>query len=495
MSPSHFSFLPYQSRVSGDPSRVRVIEKSRRIGLTWAVAATEVIQAASSKGMDVWYLGYDEEMTREFINEAASWAKKLNVAASSVGQVMLDEDKDVLAFRINFNSGNRISALSSRPRNFRSRQGHAIIDEAAFHDDFDEALKAALAFLMWGGRVTIISTHNGVESPFATLCEDIRAGRRPYSLHKITFEDAAADGLYERISLVSGEEPTPQGKIDWIEEIRDNYGEDAPEELDCIPRRSGGAYIKRPLIEACRHDAPVVRLECEDSFAHQSDRDRKDFAKAWFKTNIKPLLKKLPRESPHWFGQDFGRVSDLSVLCPLTYAQDTRRVVPFLAELRNVPYDQQVQIVVALLRLLPELVDAQFDSTGNGGYVAERAEQLIGVAHVTKVDFTAQWYAENLPKLKAGFEDKEILVPRDADVVRDLAAFRVVNGVPTLPKVKLTEKAAKAAGKKRTRHADSAIAIALAYCASLGEGEGKAGPMDDEDVDGYEGESALGGFW
>ena len=36
-----------------------------------------------------------------------------------------------------------------------------MIDEAAFHDDLPELLKAALAFTMWGGVVRVISTHNG----------------------------------------------------------------------------------------------------------------------------------------------------------------------------------------------------------------------------------------------------------------------------------------------------------------------------------------------
>ena len=43
---------------------------------------------------------------------------------------------------------------------------------------------------MWGGQVIIISTHDGAENPFNELIQDVRAGNLPYSLHRITLDDA-----------------------------------------------------------------------------------------------------------------------------------------------------------------------------------------------------------------------------------------------------------------------------------------------------------------
>ena len=71
---------------------------------------------------------------------------------------------DILAYRIRFASGHKIVALSSRPSNLRGKDGCAVIDEAAFHEDLPGLLKAALAFTMWGGLVRIISTHNGAHN-------------------------------------------------------------------------------------------------------------------------------------------------------------------------------------------------------------------------------------------------------------------------------------------------------------------------------------------
>ena len=67
--------LPYQARAVGllesTATRVLVVEKSRRIGLTWGLAAYAVLRAGrvkSARGMDVMYISYSQEMTREFID-------------------------------------------------------------------------------------------------------------------------------------------------------------------------------------------------------------------------------------------------------------------------------------------------------------------------------------------------------------------------------------------------------------------------------------------
>ena len=64
--------------------------------------------------------------------------------------VIADEDKDVLVYKIRFDSGFEIWGLPSVARSLRSKQGHVIIDEAAFVDDLFEVISAAMALEMWG---------------------------------------------------------------------------------------------------------------------------------------------------------------------------------------------------------------------------------------------------------------------------------------------------------------------------------------------------------
>src|SRR6185312_14290915 len=61
--------LGYQSRWVQDQAKVKVAEKSRRIGLTWAEAFDCVTIAGAEKsagGMNCYYIGYNLDMAREF---------------------------------------------------------------------------------------------------------------------------------------------------------------------------------------------------------------------------------------------------------------------------------------------------------------------------------------------------------------------------------------------------------------------------------------------
>src|SRR6185312_13781120 len=194
------ALLPYQQAWLADQSDFKVCEKSRRTGLTWAEAADDVLiagRARAAGGMNVYYIGYNMDMAIEFIEACAMWARVFNQAAGAIeeGQELFEEgkeDKVIKTYTIRFESGFRIVALSSRPANLRGKQGVVVIDEAAFHQDLDELLKAAIALLMWGGKVRVISTHNGVDNPFNQLIEDIRAGKRSGSVHRTTFDEACA---------------------------------------------------------------------------------------------------------------------------------------------------------------------------------------------------------------------------------------------------------------------------------------------------------------
>lgn len=211
-------------------------EKSRRIGLSWADAADSALCAASSNGSDTWYLGYNREMSEQYVIDVAFWAKAYGLAAAKVEEFVLeDEDNDILAFRVRFASGHKVTALSSRPSNLRAKKGRIRIDEAAFHDDLSGLLKAAIAILMWGGSVAVWSTHNGVDNDFNCLIEQIKSGELDYSLHKTTLDDALSDGLYKRICMVEGSQWTVEAQEKWRTQLYKDYGIAASEELDCLP--------------------------------------------------------------------------------------------------------------------------------------------------------------------------------------------------------------------------------------------------------------------
>lgn len=214
------------------------------------------------------------------------------------------------------------------------------------------------------------------------------------------------------------------------------YGIGASEELDCIPANGGGAWLSsRALIESrMSADTPVLRLTCPEGYELKSDETRWSETQGWLDTHLKPLLDALPRGARSFMGRDFGRSGDLSVDYPLLQLKNLVRQVPFLLELRNVPFKQQEQITWYLMDGLPMLLGSAFDAQGNGAYLAEYAMQRYGASRVQQVMPTEGWYRDNMPPVKAALEDGNLAdLPKDEDTLDYLRAVQVVNGVPRVP--------------------------------------------------------------
>jgi phage FluMu gp28-like protein len=462
--------LPYQQKWVADQAPVKLHEKSRRIGLSWAEACDDTLFAASADGDDVWYIGYTKDMAIEFILDCAQWAEHFQSVADAIE---IDEDvfiegehrKSVFAFSIKFASGFRITALSSSPRNLRGKQGRVVLDEAAFHENQAEILKAAMALLIWGGSLRIISTHDGDSNPFNELIKDVRAGKYPYSLHRTTFDDAMAQGLYQRICLRTGKDWTAVGEKAWADGIRAFYGDDAEEELDCVPKAGSGAWLSRVLIEQCMSlDIPVLRLEKPPEFTFLPKWQRQGEIQEWLEDAVQPLIKGIPPELETSLGGDFARTGDLSAYYPLVQQQNLKRRMPFLIELRALPFDCQRIVLHYLIRHLPRFRHAALDARGLGAQLAEEAAQEFGPSMVSQVMLTEGWYRDNMPGYKAAFEDRMIEIAQDADVLNDHRAVKVVKGVARVPELRTQDAA------KKKRHGDTAIAGALAWYASRQEG-------------------------
>ena len=463
--------LPYQQAWIADKSPVKVIEKSRRIGISWAEAADSCLSASTAKGINTWYVGYNQDMALEFINDCATWTRLYRLAAEGMEEIVVkDEDRDILAYRIKFASGFRVTALSSRPSNLRGKQGRIVIDEAGFHEDLSELLKAAIALVMWGGQVAIISTHNGVDNPFNQLIGDIRAGRKAYSLHKVTLHTAIDQGLYKRICLKLGVEWSVEAEDKWVSELLFHYGLDSDEELLCIPSKSNRAYLSSSLVERCMSEkSAVLRLGLPDSFALQDEFTRHAEIKNWINVHLTPLLSKIPVHDKSYYGMDFARSGDLSVIAVLLEESNLHRRCPFAIELRNIPFKEQQQI---LFTLVDGLSNTNFrggahDARGNGQMLAELARDRYGTNQIKLVMATDGWYSENFPKYKAALEDQAITLPKDSDILDDHRAVRTENGVPKVP-----ASARHRGSDGGYRHGDSAIAFCLVWFAAANQPAG-----------------------
>ncbi|PBK06228.1 hypothetical protein CNQ84_02315 [Pseudomonas abyssi] len=474
-------FLGYQQRWFEDESQIMIAEKSRRTGLTWAEAGRNVVNAAKPKrrgGCNTFYVGSKQEMALEYIAACALFARAFNELAEAdvYEQTFWDDGKkeEILTYMIRFpKTGRKIQALSSRPSNLRGLQGDVVIDEAAFHESLEELLKAALALTMWGNKVRLISTHNGVDNAFNGYIQDAREGRKDYSVHRITLDDAIAEGLYKRICFVTGQTWSAEAEKKWRDGLYKNAPntESADEEYGCVPKKSGGAYLSRVLIEQAMvadHSIRIYRYEAPAGFEEWTPAMREAEIEQWCTENLLPELARLNPRDRHVFGEDFARRGDLTVFVPMAIRPDLRKRVPFTVELRNVTYEQQRQVMFFICDRLPRRGGLAFDATGNGGYLAEQAALKYGSQAVDQVHLSQSWYHEFLPKLKGEFEALNIEVPRHQNTLDDLLSIKVEAGVPVIDKGR--KKDLESQSGKGKRHGDFAVGLVMAVRASLMDG-------------------------
>ncbi len=461
--------LLYQQQWIADESQLKIAEKSRRIGLTWAEAADCALIAASdqkSGGQNVYYVGYNQDMTLEFIEACAMWARSFNYAASEIEEgIFVDEDgeKEIKTYTIKFpKAKNRITALSSRPSNLRGKQGVVVIDEAAFHEDLAGLIKAALALLIWGGKVRIISTHNGDENAFNDLITEVRALKRSGTVHKTTFKEAVEQGLYKRVCLRLGREYDAAEEAAWVAEVYKFYGDDAEEELDVIPSQGGGRCLTVAQLDKLKNeDTPVITFTAPKGFELWTEDARNEHVDKWLKEMVDPILLTLDKSQPHYYGLDFARHHDACSMWWQAEKLDMRRYCPYVLEMEKVPYKQQERICIHVIERTPRFSKGANDAGGNGEYLAEALQVKFGAHRIDAIKLSESWYAEHTPHFAACLTDGTIEdMPANRDIRDDHLLFTTIKGVMRIPPRRTTS------SKGSKRHGDSGIAHLLCDYAS-----------------------------
>lgn len=466
--------MAHQADWLADLSDLKAAAKGRRTGITYAEALDSAMTAASARsagGQNVFYIGDTKDKGREYIGYVAHFARVVSRELASIEEFLFEDVRDdgsskmISAYRVRFASGFRVEALSSRPENIRGLQGTVVIDEAAFHQDVRGVLDAVNALLIWGGKIRVISSHNGVLNPFNELIREAEAGKIPFSVHHIPFGMAVANGLYRRVCLMTGKTWSPEAEAAWEGRIRAAYGARTSamrQELDAIPADAVGAALTRVQIEAATlANVPIGRLTMPDEAKSESPERRSARAREWCEQHLAPVLKGLPKTLRHVAGQDFARTGDVSAIIILSIEPDTARQTRLVVEMRNVPFDQQREILFYILERLPRFSGIKLDATGNGAYLAEVTAQKFG-GLVEEVKLSREWYAKNGTPYVDAIAGQMMGLPADEDIITDHQALQFVDrGIIKVPdghRLKGTD--------GEFRHGDTAIAGMLAYAAS-----------------------------
>src|SRR5882672_11253236 len=84
-------FLPYQLKWIKDKSSLKIFEKSRQIGMTYADAYHSVRVASHKEARhDVYISSRDTFQARLYIEDCKSWAQTLEILIVDLGEIVFD---------------------------------------------------------------------------------------------------------------------------------------------------------------------------------------------------------------------------------------------------------------------------------------------------------------------------------------------------------------------------------------------------------------------
>lgn len=349
-------FLPYQQRWIDEPAPVAFAEKGRQEGFSWTEACRSVVRRML-RGTNHNFMSRTESVAKQFVKDAATFARMMNVVAEDMGEQVVVKDKDVrahvLKMRPKINGRYvecEIRALSSNPDAARGLRGDFTFDEIAFHRQAEEAFEAALpSALTWGHQVRVMSTHNGVKSFFNQKLVEIRKGKWDYAIHRVTIDDAIADGLAEVVRQFVEQLPErPAVDMAWRAKYRADLkarSKAFDQEYMCVAESEGTSYLPATVARACESDDLKLVYSPAD----------------------------LPPGKRYYAGYDVGRRHDLSVLWVWEKAADV-----FVCRMLRVLDRQSFTVQARLIDALMSNHAVQricIDENGLGMQLAEQAKE------------------------------------------------------------------------------------------------------------------------
>lgn len=425
--------LPYQANWVRDDSRLKLAEKSRQIGWTWATAYG-IVRRKARKGatLDAWISSRDDIQARLFLEDAKSFAAILDKGAQDLGERAID-DRGNTAYTLQFAAGPRAHSMSSNPDAQAGKRGDRVLDEFALHPDPRKLYSIAYPGITWGGSMEIFSTHRGTQNFFNELVQEIRHKGNPkgFGFHRVTLQDALDQGfLFKLQSKLPADDPRQEmDEAEYFDFIRHGAADEESfmEEYMCVPSDDASAFLSYDLIQGCEYPAGTD-----------------------WETDL------LDCKNPLYVGVDVGRDHDLTVIAVGEKFAGTvylRRLVC----LRNETFDAQESELYPILAL-PQVRRCRIDNTGIGRQFSERAQNRFGTYKVEPITFTAQAKEEMAYPLRAAFEDKTVRIPGDPKLRADLRAVKKVT--TTSGNIRF------AADRGKNGHADRFWALALMLTAA-----------------------------
>ena len=421
--------LPFQTRWVNDQSRLKLGEKARQIGWSWATAYA-CVRRTGLKGArnDQWVSSRDELQAKLFIEDCKLWADVVSLAADDLGEQAIDKEQKQTAYVLQFANGRRIHSMSSNPDAQAGKRGGRVLDEFALHPDPRKLWAIAYPGITWGGSLELISTHRGSANFFNQLVREIKEAGNPkkISLHTVTLQSALDEGLLFKLQqkLPADDQRQAMTEAEYFDFVRSGCAdqESFDQEYMCRPADDNAAFLEYDLIAGC------------------------EYAIAWNWQQIEGR--------DLYVGVDIGRKRDLTVIWVLERLGDvlyTREVI----ELEKMRKSEQEKI------LWPWIARAGrtcIDATGLGIGWVDDAQDRFSEQRVEGVTFTPAVKEALAYPVRGKMEDRTVRIPYQPAIRADLR--QVTKSVTAAGNVRFT------AERTPDGHADRFWALALAIHAA-----------------------------
>jgi phage FluMu gp28-like protein len=400
-SPSFF--LPYQVSWILDNSRLKILEKSRQIGMTLATAYGAVRRHVTrGNSGNTWVASRDELQARLFLDDCKKFSKILVPACDLFGNRLIMEERTDTSAALRFSNGTSINALSSSVDSQAGKRGTRILDEFALHGEQRSLYTAALPGITWGGQLEILSTHRGSNNFFNKLIREICEGGNPkkFSHHRVTLENAIEQGFLEKLKsrLPDSDERQRMSDGEYFDFTKNSCPDEESflQEYMCVPADDRSTFVTSDMVS-----------DCEYRFDERDSWEWDDFA---------------GETGECFLGIDVGRSHDLTVFWLLENRGDTLLTRKVLC-MQNATFSAQEKELQKFFQMR-RLRRISIDQTGIGRQFFERAGETFGAYRVEGVTFTNATKEQLAYQLREVFENKTIRIPGDDFIRADLRSIK-----------------------------------------------------------------------
>lgn len=387
--------FPFQREWIADRSRFKIARKARQIGLSFALGFEGMLDVLS--GVPVFYVSRTLRQSVALLAKFYQWADYMG----DLGIPFEFSTRSRTECTVN---GITVKSLTSNAVGDEGYSGNVYLDEFGLHSNDEQIYSSLLPTASWGFRVEIISRPFGQSNKFHKIFTDEQAFP---NYHRYTFDidRAIRDGV-------------PISRADMAAAFGGESSEGFRENYLCEFIDESVAYLPYELLRSCVGD-------------NASDR------------------------APGLLGADIGRRSDRTTVYVLRKLGD-RYYTARLEVIKNQTFAEQRKIIEQIITE-EQVHRGCIDATGLGMQLAEELHQAHPL--IEAVTFTNDVKESMAVSVKRLFEEKQIQIPDDAQLIADCHAIK--RTVTSANNIRFD------ADRTDEGHADRFWALALAHHAAV----------------------------